>query len=197
MQNILIATTNSGKIQELISIMQTIKSFASLKILSLMDLKHSILPPIEDGASFEENAKLKAMYYFKCTNIPCIADDSGLTIPSLPNILGVKSADFAKHFISQKVANQAVINAVHNTGLDPAAYFTSSLVFYSHNKTLTANGTIHGKIAQTAKGISGFGYDPIFIPTNHRCTLAQMSSEQKNNISHRRIALNNLLIQLA
>ncbi len=144
---------------------------------------------IEDGDTFTENAFKKAKAYFDHFKKPTLADDSGLTIESMPEILGVQSARFAPDLLSYKEKNLYLLDLLKKQqGLNRRAYFTCVLCFYlSPDEVYFFEGRVLGQIAETPSGDAGFGYDPIFVPErpeNDGLTLAQLP-EWKKEFSHR------------
>ncbi|WPU65193.1 RdgB/HAM1 family non-canonical purine NTP pyrophosphatase [Peredibacter starrii] len=141
----------------------------------------------ETGKTYTENAFLKAKAYFETYGVPALADDSGLNIESLPDILGVQSARFAPELPNYADKGLKVIELLKDKD-NRRAYFVCVLCFYlSPDEVYFFEGRVHGEIGFELKGDQGFGYDPIFIPErreNDGLTLAQLP-EWKNEFSHR------------
>ena len=141
----------------------------------------------ETGKTYTENAFLKAKAYFETYKVPALADDSGLNVESLPEILGVQSARFAPELPDYKEKNLRVIELLASHE-NRAAYFSCVLCFYlSPEEYYFFEGRVHGVIGTERKGADGFGYDPIFIPErseNDGKSLAELP-EWKNIHSHR------------
>lgn len=141
----------------------------------------------ETGKTFTENAFLKAKSYFDTYGRPALADDSGLNIESLPDILGVQSARFAPELKNYSDKCLKLIDLLKDKE-NRSAYFVCVLCFYiSPDEVYFFEGRVHGTIGFELKGDQGFGYDPIFIPErkeNDGMTLAQLP-EWKNEFSHR------------
>jgi XTP/dITP diphosphohydrolase len=141
----------------------------------------------ETGKTFTENAFLKAKAYFEAFQTPALADDSGLVIESLPDILGVQSARFAAESPYYADKCRKVIELLQDKD-NRSAYFVCVLCFYlSPDEVYFFEGRVHGAIAHELKGEHGFGYDPIFIPERKEAdnlSLAQLP-EWKNEFSHR------------
>ncbi len=151
----------------------------------------------EDGQTFTENAFKKAKAYFDFFKKPSLADDSGLTLEGMPNILGVQSARFAPHLKTYQEKNQYLLEILNKENIqNRRAYFTCVLCFYlSPQEVYFFEGRLHGKIGSSLKGSDGFGYDPIFIPDraeNDELSLAELK-DWKNNFSHRAKASNSAL----
>ncbi|MBO1515084.1 XTP/dITP diphosphatase [Metabacillus bambusae] len=191
MKEIIIATKNQGKVKEFEALLAPI----GFRVHSLLDYPDSI-DVEETGKSFEENAILKAeaiaMQYQRMT----IADDSGLAI----DYLGGKPGIFSARYAGPEKDDQANINRVledlsdvHSL-LDRSASFICGLALsIPGEKTKTVVGTCEGYIATEPQGENGFGYDPIFILKNRNQTMANLTKEEKNRISHRADALKKLL----
>jgi len=188
LRQLLFFSNNKNKI---IEIKKIFKKF-DLKLLSLNDLNISNEPE-ETGKTFEENAKIKSDYGFNKTGIPCFADDSGICIESLNWKPGVLSKRFLNKFKSNEACFYSIIKRTKKNS-KRNAYFKTSISFtINKNQNIIFNGKIDGKISEQIKGDFGFGYDPIFIPKNFNKTLAELSTKDKNEISHRSIAVNKLI----
>ena len=180
-------SNNQNKIKE-------IKKFffkSKIKIISLNDLP-ATKEPREIGGSFAANAKIKSPYGYKKFQIPCFADDSGICISALNNKPGINSKYFLEKFKSKVDAFKYIINKctlLKNTN----AYFKTSICLTAKpNHYISFEGVIKGSISLKPKGRNGFGYDPLFIPTGHNKTFAEMKMQEKNSYSHRSIAINKL-----
>lgn len=142
----------------------------------------------ETGETYTENAFLKAKAYYDNYKIPTLADDSGLNVVSLPEILGVKSARFAPELKSYADKCQHLLTMLTQKNASREAYFTCVLCFYlSPDEVYFFEGRVQGKIGTELKGDQGFGYDPIFIPDRKEedgKSLAELP-EWKNEFSHR------------
>ena len=143
----------------------------------------------ETGKTFIENALLKAKAYFETYKVPALADDSGLVLEALPDILGVQSARFAPEIPEYKDKCLKLIQMLDQSPVkNRKAYFVCVLCFYlSPEEVYFFEGRVHGEIGSEPKGEKGFGYDPIFIPERKEedgLSLAQLP-EWKNEFSHR------------
>lgn len=185
-KKILIATTNPGKKAELSAMLD-----ADVRWLSLSDFPN-LEEVVEDGKTFAENARKKALGYAKQTGLWTLADDSGLVIDALDGQPGVKSARFSgakdkeRSLIDHKNIAK-VLELMKNTPAEKrTARFICSIALASADKILIeTNGKLEGVIAQKEVGAGGFGYDPImFVPSLNK-TVAQMLPDEKNAISHR------------
>jgi len=194
-REILVATTNPGKIVELQAMLGT-----DLRWLSLADFSE-IPEIIEDGATFTENARKKALGYATATGVWTIADDSGLVVDALNGAPGVKSARFSGE--KQDSADRTIIdhqNIVRVLELlegipqeQRTARFVCRLCLASPEKILLeTKGELEGLITDREIGRQGFGYDPIFFVPHLKRSVAQLTREEKNAISHRGHAIRKL-----
>ena len=188
MRKLLFFSNNKNKTIEIKKIFKKFK----LEILSLSDLDINDEPK-ESGQTFEENAKIKSDYGFNKTGFPCFADDSGICIESLNWKPGVLSKRFLNNFKSNQACFESIIESTKKNNKQNAYFNTSISLTIKNNQNIIFNGKIDGKISEQAKGRFGFGYDPIFIPKNYNKTLAELSSKEKNEISHRSIAVTKLI----
>ena len=188
MRRLLFFSNNKHKT---IEIKKIFKKF-NFEILSLSDLNISDEPK-ENGQTFEENAKIKSDYGFNKTGFPCFADDSGICIESLNWKPGVLSKSFLNNFKSDQACFKSIIRSTKKNNKQNAYFNTSISLTVKNNQNIIFNGKIDGKIAERAKGKFGFGYDPIFIPNNYNKTFAELSIKEKNEVSHRSIAVTKLI----
>lgn len=186
---IALASDNPKKKLELCNLLQP-----EFDILSLDELKITELPE-ESGSTFIENALIKAFYVYEETGLATIGDDSGLLVDALEGQPGVRSKRWLEG--SDKDRNIGLIERLkHVSDANRTARFETSIAFVTNQKTLIGVGQLNGFIQRKPLGENGFGYDPIFVPQNEIRTLAQMSFEEKNQISHRRRAVLALLTVL-
>ena len=188
MRKLLFFSNNKNKVVEIKKIFKKFK----LNILSLNDVNINEVPE-EIGQSFEENAKIKSEYGFNKTGIPCFADDSGICIESLNWKPGVFSKRFLNNFKNNDDCFKSIISNIKNSGKDNAYFKTSISLTIKMNQNIVFNGKVDGRISKEIRGGFGFGYDPIFIPKNYKKTLAELSIKEKNEISHRSIAVTKLI----
>ena len=188
MRRLLFFSNNKHKT---IEIKKIFKKF-NLEILSLSDLNISDEPK-ENGQTFEENAKIKSDYGFNKTGFPCFADDSGICIESLNWKPGVLSKSFLNNFKSDQACFKSIIRSTKKNNKQNAYFNTSISLTVKNNQNIIFNGKIDGKISERAKGKFGFGYDPIFIPNNYNKTFAELTIKEKNEVSHRSIAITKLI----
>ena len=192
MGRLLFFSNNKNKIIEIKKIFDKF----NLQLLSLTDVGISD-EPAESGQTFEENAKIKSDYGYNKTGIPCFADDSGICIESLNWKPGVYSKRFLNDFKKKEVCFKSIIKSIKKHGKQNAYFKTSISLTINNNQNIIFNGKINGKISGQIKGRFGFGYDPIFIPQHYNKTLAELSTKEKNEISHRSIAVTKLINFLA
>lgn len=183
MDNIIIlATNNKSKVKEISEMM----SGSDITFESLADAGINVEVE-ETGTTFEENALLKAREICKLSGKPTISDDSGLEIDALDGAPGIYSSRFMGEDTSYDIKNNALIEKLENVA-DPdrtARFRCCMALVLPDGREFVTEGAMEGIIAREPKGINGFGYDPIlFIPEYNR-TSAELSSEEKNNISHR------------
>ena len=182
---IVIATSNQNKVEEIKKIFSPLKD---LEILSLSDLENS--PEIiEDGSTFEENAMKKAYMISKFTDLPVIADDSGLEIDALNGEPGVYSARYGGENLTDHQRNQLVLEKMKGHVNRKARFVCAISIVIPGEKKHTLRGECSGIILDEIRGTNGFGYDPIFFLPEKGMTMAEISMEEKNKISHRAKAL--------
>ncbi|MBR6888936.1 MAG: RdgB/HAM1 family non-canonical purine NTP pyrophosphatase [Selenomonadaceae bacterium] len=192
MKKIVLASKNSDKVKEIRLVLKSLP----LEILSLADFDN--LPDaVEDGATFEENALIKAKFFRERTKLACLADDSGLEVDALNGLPGVHSARFAGYHADDITNNQKLLDELKKIGVtESAAAYRCALAFVDTDGTeLLTEGKISGKIKTVAQGSGGFGYDPYFY-IDERRTMAQLSVDEKNLISHRGAALREMILKL-
>ncbi len=187
---ILLATNNPHKAGELAAILA---ETGDIEVMTLGDLPAPPGEPVEDGDTLESNAYIKAREIFAATGIPTIADDTGLEVTGLAGAPGVRSARFAGESATyadnceKLTAELAAIPDANRT-----ARFRTVICYTDGMRTLFAEGSVEGEIVGAPRGEGGFGYDPLFRPYGSDRTFAEMSSEEKNRISHRGLALASL-----
>lgn len=189
---LLIATTNPGKLREIRGIL------AGLRVeLVALDQIRDVPEPEETGATFAENARLKALYYNERTGMPAVADDSGIEIDALDNAPGVHSARWHGNDYAVKFAAIYRELAARGVSTSPAR-FVAHIALADHGGIrFEATGIVEGMIAAEPRGTHGFGYDPIFFYPPYGCTLAEVDGERKAAVSHRGAAFRQLAAWLA
>lgn len=182
-EKILIATNNQGKYREICDLVPE-------KIHKYSPKELNISSPSETGKTYEENSKLKALYFCKKTNMVSLSDDSGLEIELLKGLPGIYSSrwggpdkDFnlaiKKVFLEMEKENKNWIN------YNKAKFFCSMTLFWPNGENFSSTGIIEGRISKSKKGDKGFGYDPIFIPDGYTQTFGELNPEIKKSIDHR------------
>ncbi len=189
---ILLATSNNHKLKEVREILES----SGIQVDGLDVLEESYPEPVEDGDTFEENARIKAVEYANATGIRCMADDSGLSVDALNGNPGVHSARFSGKGETREerdaennkllLKQMSKISATNRT-----ARFVCAICVADPDGTIVAEsiGAFEGLIGFVPVGENGFGYDPLLFVPNANKTSAQMSPEEKNAQSHRGNAL--------
>jgi XTP/dITP diphosphohydrolase len=185
MTKICFATNNKHKLEEVRQILTP-----DFRVLSLAEI--NCLDDLPETANtFEGNSKQKAKYVFDRFHIPCFADDSGLEVNALGGEPGVFSARYAGEQRSDEDNIQLVLKKL--VGINNRnARFNTVVTFIDNQQAATFEGTIEGSIIDYKRGSNGFGYDPIFVPSGHSKTFAELTSEEKNSMSHRSVAVRKL-----
>lgn len=181
MQKIVLATSNPHKVEEI----NEITKGEGIEFI----LPPGGFNPIEDGNTFEENALIKAVAANKMTNMPALADDSGLCVDALDGAPGLHSARYAG---TQQEKIQKLLFELKNVPLKKrTAKFVCAMVLVDEKgKVLySVRGECKGKIGFEQKGKNGFGYDPVFIVNGGDLTMAELSEKEKNKLSHRGLAI--------
>ncbi len=186
MKKIIFATGNAGKMKEIREILKG----TDYEVLSM---KEAGLNPeiVEDGKTFEENAIIKARTICELSGEIALADDSGLEVDYMDKAPGIYSARFLGEDTSYAVKNQYIIDKLAGVEGDArsARFVCAIAAVFPDGRTETRVATIEGQIAHAPAGENGFGYDPIFYVPEYGCTTAELTMEQKNEISHRAKAL--------
>jgi XTP/dITP diphosphohydrolase len=180
------ATNNLHKLKEVQEMLSN-----SMEVLSLKDI--GCFEDIEETEiTLEGNAKLKADYITKKYGFDCFADDTGLEVVALDGKPGVYSARYAgAHGNAEKNMEKLLFELQNKSSRK--AKFRTIIALNLSNKQYLFEGICNGEILNEKTGVKGFGYDPIFKPSNASCSFAEMSSEEKNIISHRGIAIQELV----
>lgn len=194
MQKIVIATKNKGKVKEMAAALSKLPA----DVASLADFG-DLPDAVEDGKTFAENARSKALFYQQQTGCACIADDSGLEIEALDGAPGIYSARFAGTHADDAANNAKMAAELKKKGVrESAADYRCAIVFAGMDGTLLeADGRCDGWVKLSPKGTGGFGYDPYFYPQAYPGrTMAELTLEEKQQISHRGKALADLFAKL-
>jgi len=185
-KKVIFATSNAGKMEEI----KMILSDMDIELLSLKEAGIEV-DIVEDGASFEENAMIKAKAVMELTGEITLADDSGLEVDYLNKEPGIYSARYMGENTPYSIKNKSIIDRLEGVkGQERSARFVCAIVAaFPDGSTLTTRGTIEGLIGYEEKGNNGFGYDPIVYIPEYNATTAQLTTQIKNTISHRGKAL--------
>jgi len=192
MKKLVLASNNAGKLREFGQLL------APLDFEVLPQAAFNVPEAEEPYATFVENALAKARHCARHTGLPALADDSGLCVHALGGAPGVRSARYAGEPKSD-ARNNAHLIAQLQGQTDRRAHFVAVLVFVRHAddpQPLIAEGEWHGEILDAPRGSEGFGYDPLFFVPSLKATAAELGHEQKNKLSHRGMALRQLIEKL-
>ena len=193
MPTLLIATTNQNKLREYAAIF----SGLPIQLQSLRDL--GITDDVEEtGATFAENARLKAEFYAARSGLPALADDSGLEVHALDGEPGVRSARYAGPNATDADRNALLLKKIEHVPFHARlARFVCAIALARPDGTVEqVEGTLPGVIEVAPRGNNGFGYDPLFYLLDENATLAELPPERKNQISHRALATREALAVL-
>lgn len=185
MKDIIIATKNAGKAEEF----RTFFAKYHIKAVSLLDLTEPIEDIEETGSTFEENAALKAEQIAEKMDTPVLADDSGLVADALDGRPGIYSARYAGEPKDDQANLEKVLSELEGISNRQASFICVLAVAIPGQKTFFKRGVCEGTLATEPSGENGFGYDPIFVPNGYTKTMAQLTSDKKNEISHRSDAI--------
>ena len=196
MVKVLVASRNQGKVRELEQILAEMR-IEGVELVSLHDAP-PYPDPVEDGLSFEENALLKARAGAKATGMPCVADDSGLTVKALNGMPGILSARWSGTHGDDQANNDLLLAQMADINERAAAFVSCCALATPEGDEQTAEGRWEGELLREPRGENGFGYDPIFQPAdaNGRSS-AELTPEEKNARSHRGKALRALAPHIA
>ncbi len=185
MIELVVASGNQHKISEITGLLMGLP----VKVSSLSDYPDSP-KVVEDGKTFEDNARKKAREIFKYLKKPVLADDSGLEVVVLGNQPGVFSARFAGEQATDQQNNDLLLKRMNGMQADQrAASFVCSICFIDDNHEFLFNGIVNGVILENPRGRNGFGYDPLFFYPPYKKTFAELSLEEKSKVSHRGMAM--------
>ncbi len=188
---ILIGTKNEKKFKEIENILSTFCT--DVKCVA----PESWVSPKEDGHTFRENAIIKAEFYFKEYGMPVIVEDSGLCVYALNGEPGIYSARYASSCGNSESNIDKLLKKLKDVPIPKRkAYFYCHAIYLDRDYTVEANGRVEGIILKERRGRSGFGYDPVFFFPPYGRTFAQLSTELKNRVSHRRRALLSLISKI-
>lgn len=184
MKQLVIASSNKGKIREIKEVLSDI----DIEVLPISDFQD--IKIVEDGLSYLENATKKAEIVYNITGLPTLADDSGLEVFALQGAPGIHSSTFAGENATDLENNKKLIDLIKNIPEDKrGAKYKCVVVIKTKDNLAIFEGECSGKIITTPCGENGFGYDPLFFIPRLNKTMAQLPSDIKNKISHRGQAL--------
>ena len=195
MMKLLLATKNRGKVIEIRGLLG-LGALKNVQVLALSDM-----PNTEDlretGKTFSENARMKALHYAAAYRVLCIADDSGLAVEALGGRPGVHSARYAGTNATDTENNNLLLNDLKPHPRPWKAAFVCVAVCALPGRVIAeATGRIAGEVVPVQRGFGGFGYDPVFLVEGTGKTIAELSTEEKNRISHRGQAVRQLIAEL-
>lgn len=184
---VVLATSNPGKVREATAILDT----SPLRILVV----DTFIGEIETGASYLENARLKAMSLARVVDLPVLAEDSGLEVDALAGLPGPRSARFAGPGATDERNNAKLLRLLGGRpeAERTARYRAVAVLLLRTGAEIVGEGTWDGIIASAPRGTGGFGYDPLFVPAGESRTAAELTAGEKNAVSHRARALRALV----
>lgn len=179
---IVFATKNKGKVNEVVKIFNTDK----IELVT-MEQAGIDIDVVEDRTTFEENAEKKAVEIMKASGEAAIADDSGLEIDFLDKQPGIHSARFLGHDTPYSIKNAKILDMLKDVPEEKrtARFVCAVCLALPDGRIIRSKGTLEGRIGNKITGENGFGYDPIFFIPEKNCYSAELSTEEKNKISHR------------
>ena len=181
--NLLLGSSNTGKVKEIIFYLEYFNLFKNFKILDLSSFK-DLGEPEENGSTFKENSVIKSTYFYNKTKCLTLSDDSGFIVEGMKNFPGIKTARVAQEMgDEQQVINYIFSKNPKKQKISATFHCSLSLVGFKINQIVT--GTVVGSIISNKRGNDGFGYDPFFIPQNFNKTFAEMGLKEKMFLSHR------------
>ena len=192
---LLIASKNRGKVLEI----RTLLGLALQKVVEVVTLAElpDVEQPRENGKTFSENSRIKALHYAKAHMILCIADDSGLAVDALGGLPGVRSARFAGEGASDAANNAHLLHELAPFARPwKAAFVCVAAAALPQRVVAEATGRVEGEILPEGRGRDGFGYDPLFFVPSLGKTMAELSTAEKNQVSHRGYALRALIAEM-
>lgn len=194
MKKIVLATANTHKVIEFQRILNEL--LPDLELVAASQFPG--VPEVEEtGSSFAENALIKARAINQFTNLPALADDSGLVVEALNGAPGIFSARYAGIEADDKANVVKLLNEIKD--IDQSllgAKFECSIALVDNSQELVVDGQMPGQVIKEVRGQNGFGYDPIFVPQGLTKTSSELSDEEKDKISHRGIALRKISVIL-
>lgn len=190
---VVMASANPDKVAEITAILS-----AALPGVEIRPRPDEVGEVEETGATLLENARLKAAALAESTGLPAVADDTGLEVRALRGAPGVYSARYAGEHATYGENVAKLLGALVGVSDRRARFRTVAVVRWPDGEEVVAEGTVDGSIAESARGGSGFGYDPVFVPDGRGGeTFAEMGQEAKHEVSHRGRAFRALAVDLA
>ena len=188
-KKLVVATNNAHKLKEIADILDE-----KIELLSLKDINcHVDIPETAD--TLEGNARQKALYIYKNYGMDCFADDTGLEVEALNGAPGVFSARYAGEDHDSEANMQKLLRELKGKE-NRKAQFRTAICLIMNGKEYLFEGIVKGKIIEEKRGVTGFGYDPIFVPEGYDLTFAEPGNDIKNTISHRARAVEKLCLFL-
>lgn len=188
---VVLASHNPGKLRE----MQAWLKPLGIDLVLESDLGLDI--EVEEvGETFEENSLLKAATVARATRLPAIADDSGLCVEALGGAPGVHTARYGGEGLNDEQRYRLLLNNMRGQMTRAAKFVSVVTLVFPNADVVSARGELKGAIAYAPIGLGGFGYDPVFLVTHMRKTLAQMTMEERESCSHRAAAIRALTVKL-
>jgi XTP/dITP diphosphohydrolase len=195
MIKLVLATKNRGKVTEIRGLLG-MAAQKNVEVLTLADMP-TVKDPREEGKTFSENARIKALHYAAAYRVLCIADDSGLAVDALGGRPGVRSARYAGPQATDEENNAILLDDLKpHPGPWKAAFVCVAVCALPGRVIAEASGRIAGEIVPVPRGNGGFGYDPVFLVGGTGKTMAELSTEEKNRISHRGQAVRQLIAEM-
>lgn len=181
---ILIATHNSGKLEEMVQL------FAPFNIKVVGAAEINLPEPEETENTFVGNARIKALAAVKASGMPALSDDSGIEVTALNGNPGVYTADWAetpngRNFLMAMERTHVELEAINATHPRLARFCSTLVLAWPDDHEEVFEGTVEGTLVWPVRGVLGHGYDPMFQPIGHNRTFAEMTPDEKNSISHR------------
>ena len=192
MTQVLLGTKNPGKIAEALDILS---GLPGIRWLTYADRPFADVE--ETGSSFLENALLKAAAISAETGLPVLSDDAGREVSALGGEPGVRSARYSGEPVDVPRNNALLLEKLSAAEDRQARFVAVAALWLPDGQAFVCSGVLHGRIAESPRGRSGFGYDPLFVPLGATKTLAEMTLPEKNEISHRRRAIGRMRTVLA
>ena len=190
MKKLLVASNNAHKLSEIRQILSD-----RFEVVSLKEAGVSV-DPEETGSTFEDNALIKAKAVYEVSGMYALSDDSGLCVNCLGGAPGVYSARYAGEKASDADNNKLLLENMRNAEDRSAKFVCSVVLYFGDNNFISGYGETNGIILEKQKGSNGFGYDPLFLSDEIGKTFAEATADEKNAVSHRRRALEDIVSKL-